>query len=498
MSPEAVESKVLVRLSFVEITAMKDFFSKLPSVNELLEMPPIKTLVDQANRSTVMQQTRQFLERMASDVQSAAASRGIPTPGEVAEQLARWLRSGPAGHARRVINATGALFPRGTSGPPLPPAAVQAIANAASGYTSHNSEAEPSAGSQIFRGVERLVKNLLGLESAIVTNSHETALLLALGSLPREEVVVSRAEVGELEPGVRLADLVAASGKRLREVGATNATRSEDYEAALSDRTSCILRVQTGRYHVMGGVDPVPLAELASLGRRGNVPVIVDAVAGAFVNVSRQVAGEPVVSDSAQQGVDLLLFSGGKLLGGPACGVIAGRGNLIATINAHPLAAAYAASPLILAGLEATLDLYRTPETVEQNIPLLTLLLAPDLNLKNRAERLAPQLTISPAIASAEVVADIGCLMEEAPPAAPYSGAQKLANWAVALTPARGGAESLAAALRRGEPAVLGRIKDNRLLIDLRSVFPAQDAEIALAVERLAGNETSEPKNPET
>lgn len=477
---------------------MNTLFSKLPSVNELLEMPPIKTLVDQANHSTVIQQTRQFLERMASDVQSAAASRGIPTPGEVAEQLARWLRSGQAGHAQRVINATGSLFPRGTSGPPLPPAAVQAIANAASGYTSHSVEMEPSAGSQSFRGVERLVKNLLGLESAIVTNSHETALLLALGSLPGEEVIVSRADVGELEPGVRLADLVVASGKRLREVGATNATRSADYEAALSDRTACILRVQTGRYHVIGGADPVPLGELAALGRRGNVPVIVDAVAGAFVNVSRQVAGEPVVSESAQQGVDLLLFSGGKLLGGPACGVIAGRANLISTIGAHPLVAAYAASPLILAGLEATLDLYRTPENVEQNIPLLTLLLAPDLNLKNRAERLAPQLAISPTIASAEVVADIGCLMEEAPPAAPYSGAQKLANWAVALTPARGTAETLAAALRRGEPAVLGRVKDNRLLIDLRSVFPAQDAEIALAVERLAGDESGEPRTFET
>lgn len=475
---------------------MNTLFSKLPSVNELLEMPAIKTLVDQANRSTVIQQTRQFLERMANDVQSAASSRGIPSPGEIAEQLARWLRSGQAGHARRVINATGVLFPRGLSGPPLPPAAVHAIANAASSYTTHNPD-ERSAESQAFRGVERLVKNLLGLESAIVTNSHETALLLALGSLPHEEVVVSRAEVGELEPGVRLADLVAASGKRLREVGATNATRREDYEAALGERTACILRVQTGRYHVIGGADPLPLAELAALGRGGNVPVIVDAVAGAFVDVSRQVAGEPVVSESAQQGVDLLLFSGGKLLGGPACGVIAGRANLLRTIGAHPLAAAYAANPLTLAGLEATLDLYRTPENVEQNVPLLALLLAPDLNLKNRAERLAPQLAISPAIASAEVVADIGCLMEEAPPAAPYSGAQKLANWAVALTPARGTAETLAAALRRGEPAVLGRVKDNRLLLDLRSVFPAQDAEIALAVERLSGNEPAETMTPE-
>jgi L-seryl-tRNA(Ser) seleniumtransferase len=245
--------------------------------------------------------------------------------------------------------------------------------------------------------------------------------------------------------------------------------------------TGALLRVHPSNYVIRGFTEQASLAELVELGRRHDLPVIDDIGSGALLDFAQfGLTGEPLAKESLAAGADLVLFSGDKLLGGPQCGIIVGRHKHIDLLTQHPLTRALRVDKLTLAALAATLRLYRDPAEARTKIPLLTLLSTSAENLANRAQRLAPQLQDCPAIRLAEVVAGTTFLGGGSVPT------QELPTWCVAMEPSEGTVDHLARRLRLGALAVFGRIQQDRLLLDLRSVFPAQDVQLVQAVQALA------------
>jgi L-seryl-tRNA(Ser) seleniumtransferase len=247
--------------------------------------------------------------------------------------------------------------------------------------------------------------------------------------------------------------------------------------------------IHTGNYAIVGSSTSVTIEELVGLGRRHQLPVIHNLGAGTLIDLQPfGITGQPMIGASIKAGADLVLLSGDKLLGGPQCGIILGRKVLIDQLEHHPMARALRADKLTLAALAATLRLYKNPEKARIDIPLLRLLTTSIENLKNRAERLAPQAAATAAIAQAEAITSVTHLDWGMPPT------QELPTWCVALRPASMTLERLAAVLRMGATPVVGRLEEDRLLLDLRSVFPRQDMQLITALEALGSAETIEQK----
>ena len=456
---------------------------KIPSVTELLESPPLKGLVDRVSHNVVADGVRSFLDDMRVEVQTKAAEFNVPPVGELAERIARRIVQGEQPALRPVINATGILLHTGLGRAPLAEEAIEELVATARDYASVELNLESGQRSQRIDAVEGLLKKLTGAQATLVVNNNAGATMLTLAALAQgREVVISRGQLIEIGGSFRLPDVMSASGAIMREVGTTNKTHARDYESAIGDETAVLMRAHTSNFRVVGFTSEVPLKELVAIARRHDVPVVDDIGSGALVDFGRYgCAGEPIARESIAAGADLVLFSGDKLLGGPQCGIIAGRRELVAQIARHPMARALRVDKMTLAALAATLRLYRDEKVAARSIPLLQLLNTPVENLQNRAERLAPQMAASAAIDAAEVIQDKAYLGGGSVPA------QELPTWCIALAPAAGGVDSLAAALRKSRPAVVGRVQHDRLLLDLRSVFPRQDTQLVEAVEALGG-----------
>lgn len=461
----------------------------IPSVHELLDSPPLRGLVDRVSHHVVVAEVRSFLDRLRAELQQKAADVRIPAAGELADRIAQWIVTDQRPRLRPVINATGVILHTGLGRSPLAEVALQEMVAVASGYASLEVDLETAARTQRVRCVERLLIELTGAEAALVVNNNAGATLLTLAALAKDrEVIVSRGQLVEIGGSYRLPDVMTLSGAVLREVGTTNKTRIDDYARAVGDMTGALLRVHSSNYVIRGFTEQASLAELVELGRRHDLPVIDDIGSGALLDFAQfGLTGEPLAKESLAAGADLVLFSGDKLLGGPQCGIIVGRHKHIDLLTQHPLTRALRVDKLTLAALAATLRLYRDPAEARTKIPLLMLLSTSAENLANRAQRLAPQLQDCPAIRLAEVVAGTTFLGGGSVPT------QELLTWCVALEPSEGTVDHLARRLRLGAHAVFGRIQQDRLLLDLRSVFPAQDLQLVQAVQAL-----SEPARQES
>ncbi len=466
----------------------------LPSVSELLESPQLKSLSDRLSRNVVVSGVRSFLDEVRGELQMAASERSLPHVGELAERIARRILQGEEPSLRPVINATGILLHTGLGRAPLADAAIAAMVEVARDYASVEIDLASGKRSQRVAAVEPLICQLTGAEAAAVVNNNAGATLLALAALAAgREVIVSRGELIEIGGSYRLPDVMSASGARLREVGTTNKTRLEDYRRAIGPETAALMQVHPSNYRVVGFSETPALEELVALGRQHRLTVIHDLGSGALVDFDAYgCPDEPRAAASLAAGADLVLFSGDKLLGGPQCGILAGRRELVDQVHAHPLARALRVDKLTLAALYATLKLYRSPQQAEEQIPLLQLLTTPLENLRHRAGRIAPQLAALGAVASAEAVEDVTYLGGGSVPN------QQIPTWCVAIKPAQGGVDRMAAELRSGQPAVVGRVQRDRLLLDLRSVFPRQDLLLVQAVEGLGQIAATRPEGTDT
>jgi len=460
----------------------------LPSVNELIERQPLKQLVENISHNTVVSNVRSFLDNLRGEVQTATSDVRIPTPAELAERIAEWIVTAEKPPLQPVINATGVLLHTGLGRAPLADEALAAVHRAGRDYATVEVDAATGQRSQRVLAVESLLKELTGAEAVAVVNNNAGATLITLTALGAgKEVIVSRGQLIEIGGSYRLPDVMTSSGAQLREVGTTNKTRIDDYRNAISQETAALMRVHTSNYVVAGFTEEATLDQLVALGKQRNLPVIDDIGSGALIDFTPYGAPhEPVAKNSIQAGADLVLFSGDKLLGGPQCGIIAGKKQLVDKIVKHPLMRALRTGKMTLAALAATLELYRKPERAKLQVPLLALLETPPENLKNRAERLAPQIAASAAVESAEAIEESACLGGGSVPT------QHIPTWCIAVTPsARFSVDGLAAALRNATPPVLGRVQQGRLLLDLKTVFPRHDIELVNAFASADGSNSA-------
>ncbi|MGN6373607.1 MAG: L-seryl-tRNA(Sec) selenium transferase [Solirubrobacteraceae bacterium] len=368
---------------------------------------------------------------------------------------------------RRVLNCTGVVIHTNLGRVPLSESAIAAVEEAARGYS--NLEMDMGSGRRGSREdhVRGLLRELTGAEDALVLNNGAAAVLLAVAALARARVVVSRGQLVEIGGGFRIPEIVAQAGAELLEVGTTNRTRLEDYTRVL-DGEDVLLRVHQSNFRTVGFVEQVEIEPLCSLG----IPVIDDLGSGALLSDARALAEEPQVRTSVAAGAALVCFSGDKLLGGPQAGVIVGRAEAVHACRRHPLARAMRIGRLPLAALEATLALYRDPQRAMREIPVLRMLCVDRRTLARRAQRLAEAT-------GGEIVDAVARVGGGALPLAELEGP------VVALAPTGGDAAVLAGALRRGDPALVPRIADGRVLIDPRTLAE-EEVEMAIGAIRAA------------
>jgi L-seryl-tRNA(Ser) seleniumtransferase len=369
---------------------------------------------------------------------------------------------------REVINATGIVIHTNLGRAPLAQKAIEALAEVAAGT---NLEVDLASGQRGSRGaaVEQLCKELTGAEAALIVNNCAAATLLTLQTLAAgRRVIISRGQLIEIGGSFRLPDVFRQAGVELHEVGTTNRTRLSDYAKAIDPETAALLRVHPSNYRMTGFCESVPIADLVELGKKHQIPVIDDIGSGCLYDLTRYgLSEEPIVGESLRAGADLVIFSGDKLLGGPQCGMILGRAEIVATLRSSPLARALRVDKLTLAALQATLQIHRAGRAFDE-IPVLRQLVMADSEIRARAERLLEQLlqkSPQPDRYSVQAVAS-----------APGGGSlpdKTLQSWAIAITSES--ADHVSRQLRLGSPAVFSRVQEGCTLIDLRTVRPEDE-----------------------
>jgi L-seryl-tRNA(Ser) seleniumtransferase len=372
----------------------------------------------------------------------------------------------------RVVNATGTILHTNLGRALLPPDAIEAAASV--GRHAVNLEYDLSAGKRGQReeAIESLLTELTGAEAAAVVNNNAAAVLLGLNTLAdRKEVIVSRGELIEIGGSFRIPEIMTKSGATLKEVGSTNRTHPEDYERAIGDQTALLLKVHTSNYKVVGFTAEVALEQLVALGRKHKIPVMEDLGSGAFIDLSRYgLPKEPLVAERVQTGADVITFSGDKILGGPQAGLMVGKKSLLDRINKNHLKRALRCGKLTLAALEATLRLYRQSPDITAAIPTLRAFTRPLEEIRQLGESVLPKLQRALghqfAVKLDDSTAQIG------------SGAlptEELPTVVVVIQHKTLGAKSIAHKFRAARPPIIGRIKDDRFLLDLRAIFDPED-----------------------
>lgn len=456
-------------------------FRQIPGVDELLNQPKIAELIRRAGRETVVAVAREVLDGIRKDLADSPAegqnSRAVAVP-EIEAQIVARVECKLAPSLRRVINATGVVLHTNLGRAPLSKAATEHIAATASGYS--NLEYDLDAGARGKRDVHtnKLVAEMVGAEAAIVVNNNAAAVFLVLNTLAKgAEAIVSRGELIEIGDGFRIPDIMAESGAELREVGTTNRTRLADYERAITDRTRLLLRVHPSNFRIVGFSKRPELEELVALALRFHIPLVEDLGSGCLTDLSASGIEEPVARKSFEAGVDIVTFSGDKLLGGPQAGIIAGKREIVERIRRNPLFRALRVDKLTVAALEATLQAYRRGAFDE--IPALRMIRMSAAEVSRRARAFVENLRDK---------LPVGATLEVRPGFSVIGGgstpAQNLPATLVAVHSPRHSAASLEERLRKpfaGTP-VISRIEDDRVLLDLRTVLPEEEETLAAAL----------------
>lgn len=437
----------------------------LPSVDSVLSTPEAQAFLEETARPALTDAVRSILQEVRAQLRETPGDS--PDAPAIATRAIALVRQALDPGLPAVVNATGVILHTNLGRAPLAPAAIEALARAARAACAVELDLGTGARGRRDDHVSDLLADLTGAEAGLAVNNNAAALLLAVDSLaPRREVIVSRGELIEIGGAFRLPDVLRRAGAVLREVGTTNRTRVEDYERVISRRTGLLLRAHPSNYRVEGFTEQPSRGALADLARRHGIPFVEDLGSGALVDLAQYGAPhEPTPREAIRAGVDLVTFSGDKLLGGPQAGLVVGRSDLVGLLQKNPLKRALRLDKIMLAALRATLTLYRTSTRIDLDVPTLALLGRDEAALQTLAEEARALLEREPHDGmSFEVIpseSEVG------------SGAQPtetLPSRAIRVRHPTWDVGEIAAYFRSARPAILGRISQDEFLLDLRAV----------------------------
>ncbi len=460
-------------------------YRQLPSVDELLRQPEIATLAQREGHTAVAEAARNVLARLRDEISAGRLdAKTIEVAlGGMAEAIERQLRAALAYSLETVINATGVVLHTNLGRAPLSAAALEHMREIASGYS--NLEFDLATGERGRRDhhAGRLFSRLLGQQagletSTVVVNNCAAAVLLALNTLAEGgEVIVSRGELVEIGGSFRVPEIMAKSGALLREVGTTNRTRIVDYEKAITTATRMLLRVHRSNFRMVGFTESPRLEELVALGAKHRIPVVEDLGSGALFDLRAiGVNDETTVAESLRAGADAVTYSGDKLLAGPQAGLLSGKPAVIARMRANPLFRALRVDKLTYAALEATLLAYLRSDMAA--LPAIAMMQLSVEEIRKRASALMDGIP--------EGKLELILIEGESVPGGGAAPGAALPTLLISVHCEGTTAGELAAALRRASPPVIARVEEGAVLLDLRTVLPAQDAQVAAALRTLA------------
>jgi len=454
-------------------------------VDEILSRSEIADLLKTHPRAVVVVAIRNGLARLRSEILNkeklSDLEDGLFSFEHLNPLFQREIELQIQPQLRRVINATGVVIHTNLGRSPLHPSALQHMMDVARTYSNLEYDLDLGERGSRYSHVEGILCRLSGAESAMVVNNNAGAVLLALNTLAEvKEVIVSRGELVEIGGAFRIPDVMKRSGALLREVGTTNRTYISDYQKAIGPQTALLLKVHTSNFRVMGFTSDTSLQELVQLGRQHHLPVMNDLGSGCFLDLTQYgLEKEPTVQEAIKTDVDVVTFSGDKLLGGPQAGIILGKKNFLDQIKINPLTRALRIDKLTLAALESTLLLYLDEERAMEEIPTLQMLKVDLSILKKRGRRLLKRLSETikkkTEIALREDISQVG------------GGAlplQELPTIVLALKPIDFSVNSLEESLRKVEPPIISRISKDELILDMRTVFDEEIPLLAVGLEK--------------
>jgi L-seryl-tRNA(Ser) seleniumtransferase len=452
-------------------TGKRELLRSLPAVDAVMRDPSGLTLAGRRGWAAATAAVREVLDDLRRRI--VAGEELVVSEKTVVDAASSLLACRGLG---RVVNATGVILHTNLGRSVLSDRAALAAHQAATGYSNLEYDLRSGARGSRYAHAVPLFRELTGAEDALVVNNCAGATLLALAAVVASaaseapEVIVSRGQLIEIGGGFRIPEVLALSGARLREVGTTNRTRLSDYENAVGENTRAILWVHPSNFETVGFTESVGIADLATVG----LPVVADVGSGALLSVGE----EPRAQDAVREGADLTIFSGDKLLGGPQAGIAVGRSRWISAMRRHPLARALRADKLCLAALEATLNSY-LDGTAEDDLPTLRTIRIPVREIEERALKLADT-----------VRQDAPDLLVDVVPSVARSGGGTLPTYEIPSFALRLGgrdAEALAGGLRSADPPVIGRVRDGRLWLDVRTLLPGEEEAVIGAVRHARG-----------
>ncbi|ABB30310.1 L-seryl-tRNA selenium transferase [Geobacter metallireducens RCH3] len=458
-------------------------FARIPKVDKILEWDGTKVLLGIHPRPTVLNAVRSVLDSLRTAARSGFLKEEELLEGAVASRIEREVARSTAFSLRRVVNGTGVVIHTNLGRSPLSKRVKPLLDEIAFGYSNLEFDLEKGERGSRYSHVERLLCDLTGAEAALVVNNNAAAVLLALSALAAgKEVVVSRGELVEIGGSFRIPDVMGQGGAILREVGTTNRTHPRDYHQAVSEQTALLLKVHSSNFAVVGFTAEVSATELVAIGKEHSVPVMADIGSGCLLDLSPfGIRGEPTVQEFVKAGVDVITFSGDKLLGGPQAGIIVGRREFIAPLTQHPLLRALRIDKLTLAALEGTLRLYRDERLALAEIPTLRMLTASAAELATRARSFARRIRrASPPDIRLTLTSGISQVGGGAYPLLELP-TTLMAMEADGISP-----QEMEIRLRGMEVPVTGRIHRGRFLLDVRTLQDDDIPFIAAALSSLA------------
>jgi len=457
-----------------------ELLRQLPAVDRLLNAPAMLALTDSTPHVILLEAAQQTVAALRQSVLAGNEDAPDLSVDAVAHRAAALATRKMQPSLRHVINATGTLLHTNLGRAPLSEKALNALDKVSRTYSNLEFNLETGQRGHRYSHIDALLCRLTGAEAAAVVNNNAGAVLLALTALAQgKEAIVSRGELVEIGGAFRVPDVMAAGGVILKEIGTTNKTHLKDYRNAITENTGLLLKVHTSNYRIVGFSSQVPAMDMVELGREHNIPVMEDLGSGMLFDLSAfGLPREPTVSEAVAAGIDVLTFSGDKLLGGPQAGLIVGKKWAIDKIRHHPLARALRIDKLTLAALEATLSHYLDQQEAIRELPVLQMLAMPQEEIGKRARRLQRKI-----LAALKDKLDATIVSEPSQVGGGALPLTELPGSAIAITPKACSVEDLAERLRLGRIPVVGRIQEGRLLLNPRTIFADEEAQVVTALK---------------